>query len=137
MKQALINHVCEDCALRKEIVIEKVDQDDVDVYELILTGINTAQMANDPSMVPDGVSEEKMKAYFEAAIGKEAHYRKLEMEWWRNMMKKYQISDKTKMDTVQGNFYHCLDKEGNEQIDFISSEKKLKEAANITPFEKP
>jgi hypothetical protein len=120
MSKENIIHVCEDCALRKEVILENVDVEDVEVYELIYTGINTAKTASDPSVIPDGISEEKMKAYFEAAFAKEAHYKKLEAEWWRKILSKYKISDKTKIDTINCNFYHCIDKDGKEQIDFVS-----------------
>jgi hypothetical protein len=131
MKQEQVNHVCEDCALRKEIVIENVDDEDVDVYNTIQTGISTAQASNDPSIIPDGVSEEKMKAYFEAAIAKEAHYKKLEMEWWQKMMKKYNISDKTKIDPMQKKFYKCVDENNQEQIYFESKPDKAREKLEV------
>jgi hypothetical protein len=118
--------VCEDCALRKEIVGEKVDKEDIDVYNLIQTGISTAQAANDPSIIPDDVSKEKMKIYFETAIEKEAHYRNLLAEWWTTTLRKYKITDRTKIDPLNGVFYHCLDNAGNEQIEFVPKQEKQK-----------
>jgi hypothetical protein len=123
MKQETNTHVCEDCALKKVVVIENVDDEDVDVYNLIQTGIATAQAANDPSIVPDDVADNKMKAYFEAAIEKEAHYKKLEFEWWQKMMSKYKISDRTKIDPVRKKFYKCLDENNQEQVYFVAKKK--------------
>jgi hypothetical protein len=50
---------------------------------------------------------------------KEAHYKQLETEWWAKIIKKYKISDKTKIDVMNRVFYHCLDKNGKEVIDFV------------------
>jgi hypothetical protein len=113
---------CNRCALRRETVITNVDQEDLDVYELISTGIATATAASNPANAPDNIDKNKLEAYFSAAIGREAHYKKLEAEWWRKMVEKYGISDRTKIDTRQGLFYRCLDKDNREQIEFIEKE---------------
>lgn len=113
-----VSHNCSDCAFKKKIIVNVVDKEDVDVYETIMTGISTAQVAKDPGIIGDDVSVEKMTAFFNAAMDKEAHYKKLEIEWWRKMLIKYKISDRTKIDVMKGQFYVCADEEGKEYVDF-------------------
>jgi hypothetical protein len=59
-----------------------------------------------------------MKAYFSTIMDKEAHYKKLEVEWWQKMIEKYKISEMTKIDIMRREFYQCVDKDGNEKIEF-------------------
>jgi hypothetical protein len=113
------SHKCDECAWKKKVVIEEVDKDDVDVYEKIMTGISTAQAArNQNNFAGENVSSEVINAYFSAVMDKEAHYKKLEIEWWRNMIEKYKISDFTKIDVMKKQFYVCLDENGKEKIDY-------------------
>jgi hypothetical protein len=122
------NHNCEECSWKKEIVVESVDKEDIDVYESIMTGISTAQAArNQSNFSGEGASDEVMKAYFSAVMDKEAHYKKLEIEWWRKMIEKYKISDFTKIDVMKGQFYICKDSEGKERIEFSSNVKESEE----------
>jgi hypothetical protein len=112
-------HDCNECAWKKKIIVESVDNDDVDVYEKIMTGLNTAQAARKQTdFSSENVSSEVMNAYFSAIMDKEAHYKKLEIEWWRNMIEKYKISDFTKIDVMRRQFYVCVDDGENEKIDF-------------------
>jgi hypothetical protein len=115
------SHNCDECAWKKKIIIESVDNEDIDVYEKIMTGISTAQAARkQTNFSGEDVSSEIMNAYFSAIMDKEAHYKKLELEWWRNMIEKYAISDFTKIDVMKRQFYVCLDDKGNEKIDYKS-----------------
>jgi hypothetical protein len=111
-------HSCSDCVFTKKVVVDKVAEEDISVYETIMTGISTAQVAKDPRILGDDVSVEKMTAFFNAAMEKEAHYKKLEIEWWRKMLSKYNISSNTKIDVINAQFYVCLDQNGKERIDF-------------------
>jgi hypothetical protein len=114
-------HDCNECSWKKKVVVEKIDQDDIDVYETIMTGISTAQVARSQVDFPrENVTKEMMNAYFSTIIEKEAHYKKLEIEWWREMMEKYKISKLTKIDVMQKQFYVCVDENGNEKIEFAS-----------------
>jgi hypothetical protein len=57
-------------------------------------------------------------------MDKEAHYKKLEIEWWKKMLEKYNISDFTKIDVMTGQFYVCLDENNNAKIEYRSNEVK-------------
>jgi hypothetical protein len=113
------NHNCEECSWKRKVIVEHVDKDDVDVYETIMTGINTAQTARNQTNFDGGnTSPEVMKAYFSTIMDNEAHFKKLEIEWWRNMIEKYKISDFTKIDVIKRQFYVCVDEDKNEKIEF-------------------
>jgi hypothetical protein len=118
-------HDCGTCAWKKKVVVENVDKEDVDVYETIITGISTAQAArNQSNFNGENPSAEVMSAFFTAIMDKEAHYKKLEIEWWKKMLEKYNISDFTKIDVMKGQFYVCLDEDNNEKIEYRSNEVK-------------
>jgi hypothetical protein len=122
MERIMINtndHVCENCMLKKEIVIPEVDTEDVAEYEEIQIGLSIAQSTNKPENIPKNASANVIKAYFEVVMEREAFYKKREREWWSKILKKYKISDRTKIDTINKTFYHCIDDKGNEVIDFI------------------
>jgi hypothetical protein len=62
-------------------VVDKVDEEDISVYETIMTGISTSQIAKDPRiLMQDDIPAEKIKIFINAAMDKEAHYKKLEIE---------------------------------------------------------
>jgi hypothetical protein len=41
------------------------------------------------------------------------------MQWWSRILKKYKISDKTKIDVMNKLFYHCLTKDGKEEVEYM------------------
>jgi hypothetical protein len=118
-----VSHNCEECAWKKRVVLEEIDKEDVDVYEMIMTGTNTAKAARSQPLKGEGISTENMTAYYGAVMEKEAHYKKLEIEWWRNMLKKYKISDFTKIDVIKRQFYVCESPDGKEKIEFEPKNK--------------
>jgi hypothetical protein len=111
------NHNCADCKLTKKIVCD-IDGEDVTSYESIMTGIGTADAAINPSLIEEDVSEEKMRTFVDMVLERKENYKKKEVEWWRSMLKKYEISSATKIDVFNGQFYVCLDKDGIERVDF-------------------
>jgi hypothetical protein len=127
-----IEHVCENCLFKKEIVLTDIDEKDIEEYEKIQVGLDIAQSVKKPENMPTNASSTAIKAYFEVVFEKEAYYKKQEMEWWRRIMKKYNISDKTKIDVFNKLFYHCLDAKGNEVIDFVP--KKIVSKSSPKPI---
>jgi hypothetical protein len=122
-----IQHQCSDCAFTKEIVLKNVSSEDVEEYEKIQIALSSIQSANRPENMPKDASPDVAKAYFEVIFEKEAYYKQLEMAWWKRIMDKYKISENTKIDVNEKTFYHCLDKNGKEMIDFKAKSKpKLK-----------
>jgi hypothetical protein len=113
-----MQHQCKDCAFTKEIVIEDVDEEDVVEYDKIQIAISSLQASNSPENLPKDAAPNVIKAYFEVLFEKETHYRQLERAWWMRILKKYKISESTKIDTNERVFYHCIDKKGKEMIDF-------------------
>jgi uncharacterized protein YlzI (FlbEa/FlbD family) len=127
------NHNCVDCALKRKIVCT-VDMDDIKAYESIMTGINTADIAVNPSFIEDGLSDDKMKIFIQTVLERKEQWKNLEVDWWRNMLKKYKITNNTKIDVFNGQFYVCLDDEGIERIEFQPKVKVelVKEEVNKT-----
>jgi hypothetical protein len=117
LNQLSREHQCEDCIATKKVVVENVSREDIDVYSRIQTGIATCQ-AQRTAGLPDDVSEEDRKVFFNINFDKEQSFRQAESEWWQSMLKKYKISSNTKIDTIQETFYVCLTPSGEELIDF-------------------
>jgi hypothetical protein len=62
------------------------------------------------------------------------NFKKQEIEWWRNMIKRYNISNSTKIDVFNGQFYVCVDKNGNEKIDFEKKPENPDSTGNTIQF---
>jgi predicted ATPase len=111
------NHDCAECSLKKKIICD-IDEVDVSAYEKIMTGINIADIAINPNLIEDDSSEEKIKTFINTVMGRKEKFKQLEIEWWRGMLKKYKISNLTKIDVFTRKFYACVDDKGIEKMDF-------------------
>jgi dissimilatory sulfite reductase (desulfoviridin) alpha/beta subunit len=113
------HHDCRNCAYTKRIMVDEVDDEDVDAYEIIMTGINTSQASKNLSVIEHaGASQETIKIYLNTVLDREDHYKRLETQWWRDMIKKYKIDNFTKIDVINRQFYVCRDDKGNETLNF-------------------
>jgi hypothetical protein len=113
-------HSCVNCALKKEIVLESIDDIDIEEYETIQASLASIREANTQGTIPSDAPPQVLKTYFEVMLEKEAHYKKLERQWWNKIIKKYKISENTKVDTLQKVFYHCIDATGKEMVNFVA-----------------
>jgi hypothetical protein len=109
---------CKKCLLHKEILVNNVDEDDIDVFTKIINGINTNKVAINPDIILDNLSNDEIKSFVENNLNNRKYYKNLEIEWWKTMISKYGITENTKIDTNAKIFYHCLNDKGIEEINF-------------------
>jgi hypothetical protein len=108
---------CALCKAKRELIV-KLDDEDCKVYELIINGLNTAKMAYNTEVIPEALSKDEIKKYYEKIIESEIYYTTAQSEWWRLIHDKYNVNltNYIKVDTLNGELYHCLDSEGNEVL---------------------
>jgi hypothetical protein len=124
-----VMHNCHECAAKKEILDIKVDEEDIEEYEDIRAGLNTANdMMSQYTQVEKPVNEKVLRAALDVVHQKESEYKLKEQKWWRRILKKYNISEQTKIDINRDCFYVCL-LNGSEIIDFVP-----KQVDNIRQF---
>ena len=108
----MLNHDCSKCKLHrvyfKSITIESKD---IDVYKVISTRTDNAMQSLKPDVfesIKNTVSYDDMVKHYEKAIDDLCDAFELDNEWWRVMLKKYNISKYAKIDPIAESFYMCL-----------------------------
>jgi hypothetical protein len=123
MANTNIIHNCTECAAVKENLDIMVEDKDVEEYEEIKAGLSSANdMLSQYANYDKPIDANVLKNVLDVIHEKETEYKTKEQQWWRRIMNKYDISDKTKIDTNHNLFFRCLYK-GNEVVDFVEKRK--------------
>lgn len=105
-----MSEVCEKCGQihNKRIDLMLASKEDVDEFKLVQNKINCARQAVTPSAIPDGVDDNKVKLFVQAAIDSLASYQWLQQDLWARMIEKYDLpKDKNVyVDFGNGMFYY-------------------------------
>jgi hypothetical protein len=109
---------CKKCSLKKEDLNIGIDDRDIEEYTDLANGYLTAKSAYNINIIPSQLSVSEISDFLFNCFEKSRQYRNLEMRWWKRIIRKYSVTENTKINTQKKCFYHCVNKDGQEEINF-------------------
>jgi hypothetical protein len=110
------------CSLSNETLVDKVDEDDIDAFSKISNGIGTSNVALNAEIINSLPAEKELIDYLSSVLGRLKFFIHARNSWWKKMIEKYGISERSKINTSKKIFYHCLNSKGEEEINFKPKE---------------